>query len=450
MGVQLPLYPREPLRSFITVKKGFPCCMEVSIVDISDVEKEIQIQASATELAPHFEEAYKRYQPKIEIRGFRKGKAPLDLVKKIHGESIEYNSLDTIASDFYRQAVEERNIKPIGEPVIIDLNYKRGENLSFKIKYEIKPAIELKEYKNLPIEKLVHRITEKEIQDEILRLRKANSTLKMSSPLPITNISLLPTFSSSMMAELRSSGKKLRMRNYILTTRRCFRKLRTHFNMSASATKSKRTSITRMRIISIPIISKFPSRKSRRRNLPEFNDEFVKKVTKEKVGTVTEFEQKLREDLDQYWNDRTARRLEDVIIREIVQRHPVTVPESLVKGIQDSLIEDLKSRYPNKKLPAGFDEVKFRESNHAYALFQAQWFLIREQIIEAEKITAEDADLQKQAETDAPNVGIDIDRLFKFYQLSAQIKERIVSEKLIEFLKTHQSVTEKITEEFFE
>src|SRR5690349_22883760 len=129
--------------------------MEVSINDITEVQKEIQIEASAAELAPLFEDAYKRYQPKIEIRGFRKGKVPLAMVKKIHGESIEYNSLDTIAGDFYRKIVEERDIHPIGEPVVTDMDYRRGETLKFKIKYEIKPSFELKAYKSLALEKLV-------------------------------------------------------------------------------------------------------------------------------------------------------------------------------------------------------------------------------------------------------------------------------------------------------
>ena len=58
--------------------------MDISITDITDVEKEISIHASAGELEPHFEKAYKRYAPTIEIKGFRKGKSPMDLVKKLH------------------------------------------------------------------------------------------------------------------------------------------------------------------------------------------------------------------------------------------------------------------------------------------------------------------------------------------------------------------------------
>ena len=89
--------------------------MEVAITDITEVEKEISVSTTPEELAPHFEEAYKRQIPKLEIKGFRKGKAPLDMVKKLHGEAIEYGALDTIASDFYRQIVTERDIRTIGE-----------------------------------------------------------------------------------------------------------------------------------------------------------------------------------------------------------------------------------------------------------------------------------------------------------------------------------------------
>src|SRR5258707_2456695 len=117
--------------------------MDVSITDITDVEKEILINVSAEELGPHFEKAYREYLPKIEIKGFRKGKAPLDLVKQIHGEAIEYNALDSIASEVYRDVIKERDIHPIGDPVLTDMDYKLGEALTFKIKYQIKPSFQL-------------------------------------------------------------------------------------------------------------------------------------------------------------------------------------------------------------------------------------------------------------------------------------------------------------------
>ncbi|HET9132139.1 MAG TPA: trigger factor family protein, partial [Terriglobia bacterium] len=99
--------------------------MEVSVKELTDVSREVEITAQPGELEPHFEKAYKEYRPKIEIRGFRKGKAPLELVKKLYGEAIENDSLETVANELYRQVVKDRELKPIGEPRLVDLNFKR-------------------------------------------------------------------------------------------------------------------------------------------------------------------------------------------------------------------------------------------------------------------------------------------------------------------------------------
>src|SRR3970282_2219929 len=65
----------------------------------------------------------------------------------------------------------------IGEPTLVDINYKRGENLRFKIKYEVRPEIQLREYKGLKVEKLIHEVSDKEIDAEMERLRQVNRTL---------------------------------------------------------------------------------------------------------------------------------------------------------------------------------------------------------------------------------------------------------------------------------
>ena len=90
--------------------------MEVTINTISDVRHEAEIQLSPEELKPHFDTAYKKYQPKVELKGFRKGKVPMDLIKKVYGEAIEYEALDDVANEVYRKAMTEREITPLGTP----------------------------------------------------------------------------------------------------------------------------------------------------------------------------------------------------------------------------------------------------------------------------------------------------------------------------------------------
>jgi trigger factor len=170
-------------------------------------------------------------------------------------------------------------------------------------------------------------------------------------------------------------------------------------------------------------------------------------VTKIEVTSADTFVEQLRNDLASYWKERTERKLLDSIIGEIVKRHEIVVPEALIKGFLDSMLEDTKNRYPNKKLPPQFDEKEFRDQNRDYAIHQSKWYLIRERLIEAEGLTIEDADMERLAEADAPKVGLDKESLMKFYASSDAMKDRILSEKLHTFLKQHAAITEKITEE---
>ena len=85
-------------------------------------------------LVPHFEAAYKKAAPSIEIKGFRKGKVPIALIKKYYGESVEADALDDIANESFKKTIDEKKIQPIGTPTMVDMKYKTGEPFSFTIK----------------------------------------------------------------------------------------------------------------------------------------------------------------------------------------------------------------------------------------------------------------------------------------------------------------------------
>ena len=422
--------------------------MEVLISDITDVEKEIEIVATANELAPHIEDAYKRYQPKIEIDGFRKGKAPMHLIKRLYGESIEHSELSTIASDIYQQVIKEKDIHPVGEPVLTDIDYKRGEKLTFKVKYEVQPTIELKDYKGITLEKVIHEVMDEEIKDEIERIRKANHTKKevdvADGPEHVltTDIQQLDETGSPLI------GKKNRDVQIYLASGTIYPEIKEAL-LNCKVNDTRRVSIEReheghKHIDHLEILVK----KIEKIILPDYNDEFIKEITKGKKETVQQFEEQLKKDLDEYWKDLSERRLVDDLISEIVKRHDFNVPESLINRLLNSLVEEVKNQQPNKKLPPNFDEEKYKEQNRPFAIFQAKWFLLRDKIIEAEGIKAEDADFDKLAESEAPRVGIEKARLVEFYKSSSAIKDKILMDKLISLLKSYSKITEKVTKDF--
>ena len=424
-------------------------CMEVAINDITQVEKELAIQISAEELTPHFEKAYRRYQPKFEVKGFRKGKVPLDLVKKMFGERIEYDSLDTVASDLYREVAKEKDIRPIGEPLLVDMDYKRGQSLAFKIKYEVLPPITLNEYKGVAAEKLVHKVTEQEIDEEIERLRRANATtievqkVEDNEHLVTVDIQDLDDTGFPMIGKKRENQRlypgdetmpgelKSALRNAEVGAA-----VRVQYESQHGGHAHK-------------VHMQATVKKIEKIQLPEFDDAFVKKITKEKVATVAEFRQQLQNDLEDYWKEKSERKVVDDLAGEIIRRHDFPVPESLITGIINRQLEDVKSRLPNKRLPADFDEVKFREESRPSAIWQAKWFLLRERIIEQEGLTVDERELEKLAEEKAVQTGIEKEKLLEFFKKSEESQRQLLSDKVVALLKSQAKITERVTEEFF-
>ena len=118
--------------------------METKINVISEAENELEVSLSYDEILPEIEEAYKEERKNISMPGFRKGKVPTSMLKKMYGEAIEYKASEKIANSKFWNIVDEMGLKPISTPQLVDIDYDFGKKLSFKIKYEVMPQIEVK------------------------------------------------------------------------------------------------------------------------------------------------------------------------------------------------------------------------------------------------------------------------------------------------------------------
>ncbi len=419
--------------------------MEVTIQDLSEVSREVEIKATPEELQPHFNKAYADYRKKVEIRGFRKGKAPVDIIKKLYGDLIEHEALESIASDFYRQTIKEKNLKPIGEPTLIDLDFKHESGVKFKIHYDVRPEIVLKDYKGIEIEKVVHPVTEEDIEEEVLRLRRSNASFQETDAAVdaehIVTVDMQDIDESGApIAGKRSPGVRFYLgdENLELPFKKALSNAdkggvyRVQFEHEHGDHKHN-------------VNSELTVTKIEKIMTPELDQALVEKMTKGKTVSVEQFRADIRKDLEEYWKQQTERQVINSLTEEIIRRHEFQVPESLTRNVLDRLLEEMKNESPGKNLPDDFDVEKFNEQNRPYAVYQSKWALLREELIKAEAIDATDEDLAKLAERDAERMKIPIDRLVNYYKSSDQIKDRIIGDKLLKIL-TDSAIIKEVPE----
>ncbi len=420
--------------------------MDYKITDINETEKEIEIKVLQEDLIPHFEKAYQDARKKIEMPGFRKGKVPIDKIKKLYGESIEYESLEKIANNSFQKTIEEEKIDVVGTPTLVDMNYKKGEEVTFKIKYDVIPNINLKNYKGQKYQKLVHKVTDEEFEDQLNQILFANA--ERSEVQTVTDDNYVVTLDIQDLDEggLPIIGKVSKNQTVYLADKYVYPEIKNAL---------KNVSVNETRITDFEYEhdghkhkqkSQLVVNKIEKVVLPELTDEFVKKITKEAITNVEDFKKQLFENLQTDWQNHSESKLINTIVEKIVASHDFVVPTSLVESVLDSFVEDIKQRFPNKELPKEFNVEEFKKHQRERAIWQSKWFLIREQIIKAENIQVEDSDIEERVNADVMRTGIDRGLLMEYYKKAQPILDKILSVKLHKFLIANNEIEEITTE----
>ena len=421
--------------------------MQVTINTLSPTEREAAFEVPSNELEPHFDLAYEKFRPKAELKGFRKGKVPLPMIKKLYGEAIEHDALDEIANTLYRKAMEERNIQPIGTPSMVDLDFKRKQHLRFTVKYEVKPEIILGDYKGLTVEKPIHTVTDAEVDDELHNLRKVNSTntdaalVTDNEHVVMANVQELDDSGTPLIGK-KTSDARFYLADPVLAPeiREALKAAKVDETYRVQY-ESNHENHTHKHHFDITVT------KVQKVDLPPFDETLVKKLTGDKVASPEEFRKEIRADLEKYWEEQANARVNDTIANSLVRSHDFPVPESIVEAFLKSFIEDIKSRSRDRRLPTDFNEQKFRSENREYATWQAKWMLLKEAIAEKENLTITDDDLATMADQEASRIGIDKTRLLDYYKRSNTASERLISDKVMALLRSHAKVHEKVIEE---
>ncbi len=415
--------------------------MEFKVNKIDAVKQEVEFELSYSDLAPHFDKAIAKYAKKAEIPGFRKGKAPASMIKRMYGDMIEQASLEDVANEVYKQYLDENHVHPLGEAQMIDIDYEPKQQFKFKIKYEIKPEFELADYKGIEVNRTVHKIDEKMIEDEIRYMQSKHVTYENAEKADGDEFTI-----TMDVQKLDESGTDV--------IGQTDKDVRFYLNdpQINKEFKEQLAEITvgEERILNLPAQEEGKTEKYRvlckkieKVIFPELNEEFFKHLYKdEEIKTAEEFNNKVKKDLEGIYKNIGDQEVRNNIVSELIKLNDITVPDALVENVLNSYIEDVKNQNPKRQLPKEFDEAEYRKQKRVDAVLQVKWYLIRDKIIEAEKMEVSDADLDAVIETDAKKYNLPADKLKGIYEKNPDIKYRILDDKLMNFLVENSKITE--------
>lgn len=413
--------------------------MESTVLESSGVRREIEFALTKGEYDAHFDKILRTAQKEAQLKGFRKGMVPLNLVKQLYGKQLESEAMEEAAQESFREYAQQTEPRIVGMPAVTELRKNEDGGLYVKIQYEVYPEFELGQYKGIQAQRIFHNVTEEEINQELENLRERLATLEPAESVAdddhvatvdiqklVDGLPVIGDVSRDIRIFLKHENVNPELRRLLRNTH-----VGDTFRVDLPTGDGGETNIPYE--VTVKAIN--------RAVLPDADNTLAMKVLDNTAATIDELREQISQAIEQEYSGQFSRMFRDNLVAELVKNHDFEVPHTMTHMVLDSFIEDMK-RGEKKELPAGFDRKKFESEMHPVAERTAKWMLIRERIIEAEGIAAEETDYEDLAEFEANRMGIEYGIVLRYLKSQESTTDRIVAEKVMVLLEDYADIQE--------
>ncbi|MDP2037669.1 MAG: trigger factor, partial [Ignavibacteria bacterium] len=338
--------------------------MEVKVNQPSGDQQEVEVTLTYEEIQPEIQQAYKEEAKKLTIDGFRKGKAPMGMIKKLFGESIEYKATEDISSKKFWDAVDQEGLKPISTPQLLDIDFVPGEKLSFKVRFEVKPKIDLKDYTGIEVEKPIFKFEAADVDKEIDMMFKPHFTYeevdtvsdnqhKITVDLQRMDDQGMPMVGSrSENIQIDLSDEKV---NPQIKENAINKKVGEEFEFVFTDEHYHGEELHK---------EEFRYRadliKAEKLTKPELTEELIKKVSRNKASNMDELKSQITKNFEEYYTKQTEEIVTNSLLDKVVKNNDFTAPQGYVKTLHQRMVDAERENAKRYKAP-NFDEAAVSE-----------------------------------------------------------------------------------------
>lgn len=419
--------------------------MDITVEELSTVDKEIRISATREDLASKFDQAFRKYQNRINIPGFRPGKVPLEIVRKRFGKEIEYEEINKYIQEIFEKEVIPA-YEPIGETQMLGMNWENDE-LQAKFKIGSRPNLEITDLGMVKVDKLVHDVTDQEVDEDIERAleregdwEEVEEAVTEKTRVTVDAVHLDEEGNPTEGETDKDQVIDMRREEFkAFSDKLLGKKIGDIVDVEVGGEDQKDT----FRLI---------VKKVQKVKKAELTDEFAKKQTNEEANNVDEYKSLIKSRIQNYYDQSAADLFKSDVVDALVDAHSFDVPEVFIEQIQNHYIERLSEQ--NKgELPAGFDVDEYKMNMKDHAVRDAKWFFINEKLQEKfDDIEIKPDDIDEYLEAEAARYGITFDQMRNLFAQNPRqlesLRNSILEDKVFEKLGEEVRVNEISKDEY--
>lgn len=416
--------------------------MKTVVKSLSSWKKQVEVEVPSEEVRPHLDKALRKYQKKIQVDGFRKGRVPLSLIRKRFGDAIQAEATDDLVQSFFRRAVIEEKLAVVSQATVKEVSFDDEKPLVFTAEVEVEPEVEVDHYSGVKVEKESVGVTGEDVTRTLEMLREQRAELLerkggaeagdiVEGDVQALDASGVPVIGQKWDNRAFELGKPPlgdavleQLRGVVPGEERNFTIVSPGGREGKSEREEDRYSI---RVTAV-----------REKKMPELDDAFAKELGE--FESLEGLKSDIRERLQAQRDGEAERALRNRIADEIVKRNDFELPPSMVENALNGMWEEHRNR-PD----ADSDETAYREQNRPMVLWNLKWHMLWQKIaeIEAIEVTEEDAEAEiEKMVKDSEQSEKKMRALFKDGDRRRRLRDSMLEERVMAFLKDNAKIKE--------
>ncbi|HIS25974.1 MAG TPA: trigger factor [Candidatus Pullilachnospira intestinigallinarum] len=419
--------------------------MSVKVEKLEKNMAKLTMEVPAEELEKAIQGAYLKQKNRINIPGFRRGKAPRAMIEKMYGAGIFYeDAANALIPEAYSKAVDECGETIVSRPSISIEQLEKGKPFIFTAEVALKPEVVLGDYKGLEVPKSDLEVTEEEIAGELKREQENNSrSIDVDDRAVMDGDKVTLDFEGSVDGEAFEGGKGT---DYPLTIGSgAFIPGFEEQLVGAEIGKEKEVNVTfpenyqAKELAGKAAVFKCTVKKIEMKELPELNDDFAKDVSE--FDTLEEYKADIRKNLEEKKADAAKRSREDAAVEKAIENASMEIPDAMLETQVDQMLDDFARRIQAQGLSmeqymqfTGATQDAMREQMKPQAMKRIQTRLVLEKIAETENIQISDERLDEE-----------IAKMAEMYKMEADKLKEMMGDYEKEQMKKDLAVQEAVT-----
>ena len=379
--------------------------MTSTIEKLSSNKVKLNFTVEPEKFEEGIKKAYQKMVKKINIPGFRRGKAPMKVIEAHYGESVFYeDAFDAIFPEIYQAALTEHNVDVVDRPELDVEQIGRGKELKFSVEVFVRPDVTLGAYKNLGIVKTVDEVTEDDVKAEIERARdRASRWIEVTDRAAKLDDQVNINY-AGFLGEEQFAGGTAENHDLILGSGSFIPGFEDQL-VGAEIGADVDVNVTfpeqyhSEELAGKAVVFHVHVNSIREKEMPELDEDFVKEVS-ETANTVDEYKAEIRERLESQAENRAESAFENEVIEKVVENAEVDIPAAMIEDQIDNMLRDMEMRmmYQGMKLDdyfkyTGQTREQVREMYKVPAEERVKTQLVVAAVMKAEEIKADEAEI---------------------------------------------------------